>query len=167
MSIKNCATGPRLPDTLLDLGQFVPFYIGSIANKWTASSSKLYLASFGFGITEWRVLGILGSKEFGRDESGASSNKMAFHLGADTGAVCRAVTNLEKKQLIERVPGRFVGRTKPYRMTNAGVEVFDQVRQVALQRQNVLLADLDPAERQTLLNLLRKVHGRLGDISGA
>ena len=33
----------------IDLDQYFPFFLGTIANRWATTSSRLYLAEFGIG----------------------------------------------------------------------------------------------------------------------
>lgn len=164
MSINSHPLAPRLPSSPLELDEFLPFFLNAIANRWTATSSRLYLNLFGFGIAEWRVLGILGSTGFGDFTEGASANQMAQHLGVDAAAISRAVSNLLKLGMIERVSGKFVGRTKPYRMTDLGVDAFEKAREVAMRRQAAMLMPLQDSEKAELLRLLKKIHEGLPNI---
>lgn len=139
----------------LDLAQYLPFYLIAIANRWTASSSRAYLRRFGIGIVEWRVLSSLGARKV------ASSLDVVQLVGTDPASVSKAVKNLEKLGHIVPVDGRFVGRTKPYTLTNTGQALFEEMRTLALQREQVLLDPLTSEERSQLLSLMAKLHGQL------
>lgn len=143
------------PSTVFDLDRYVPFYLNTIANRWTASASQLFLEKFGIGIVEWRVLVAL-------DTLGQASALDAVRLaGIDAGAASRAMRSLSEAGLIATVPGRFVGRTKPYALTQQGEAIYHDVLEVAIERETVLLKDLSKAERATFLTLLRRVHAGL------
>jgi DNA-binding MarR family transcriptional regulator len=146
------------PPVTFDLDGYVPFFITAIANRWTATSSRRYLREFGIGVVEWRVLASLAA----RDQ--ASSADVVTLVGMDAAAVSRAMRALERRGLVEPVKGRFVGRTKPYRMTAAGERLCLAVRDLALSREAVLLGGLDASDRSELLRLLRLLHSRLGDL---
>ncbi len=75
----------------------------------------------------------------------------------DAGAVSRAVNHLETKGYIQKVAGRFQGRTKPYELTDEGTQIYAAIRKIALERENALLADLGERDRKDLLRIMRKV----------
>ena len=143
----------------IDLDRYVPFYITAIANRWTSSSSRDYLSTFGVGIAEWRVLASLDAR------GSATSLDIVNLVGMDGGAVSRAIRALEKKGFVVPVKGRFVGRTKPYAMTTTGEALSAAVRARALEREALLLQDLSEADKSKFLRLLRLVHGRLADLA--
>ena len=142
----------------IDLEGYFPFFLGTIANRWTTSSSRIYLEQFGIGIGEWRVLASIHS--FGR----ASSQEVVNFISMDASAVSRSVTKLAKDGFVKPVKGKFSGRTKPYELTDKGRALYAQVRQVALGRENLLLGALTAEERRTLVKLMRKVMDRMGDL---
>jgi DNA-binding MarR family transcriptional regulator len=151
------AAGDAVPgrEGSIHLDQYVPFYVTAIANRWTSASSRDYLREFGIGIAEWRVLASL-------DARGSATSLDIVHLvGMDGGAVSRAIRALEDKCFVAPVQGRFPGRSKPYRMTPEGETLSIAVRARALEREGVLLQDLDDADTRELLRLLRLLHGRL------
>lgn len=135
----------------IDLDQYFPFFLGTIANRWATTSSRLYLAEFGVGIAEWRVLASISSL------GNASSQDVVGLISMDAGAVSRAVNNLEEKGYVRKVDGRFAGRTKPYELTDEGVRIHAAIREIALERENVLLADLGAKDRKDLLRIMRKI----------
>ena len=81
----------------IDLEQYFPFYFCTIANRWTAASSRTYFKEFEVGIGEWRVLAamfMLGKVR--------SNDIVNFGL-MDPGAVSRVIKSLERKNLIRLV----------------------------------------------------------------
>lgn len=142
----------------IELDQYVPYFLGTIANRWTAASSRRYLREFGVGIAEWRVLASL------RSLGQATSLDTANLTGMDPAAVTRALTLLQEKGCAEPVAGRFAGRTKPFALTARGMALYAEMRRVALEREAVLLQDLTEADHKELLRLLRLLHGRLAEL---
>lgn len=142
----------------IELDHYVPYFLGAISNRWTAASSRRYLRDFGVGIAEWRVLASL------RTLGQATSLDAANLTGMDPAAVTRALTQLQQKHYAGPVPGRFMGRTKPFALTDEGVALYAEMRRVALEREAVLLQDLSAAERRELLRLLRLLHARLPEL---
>lgn len=134
-----------------DLQAYFPFFLGTIANRWTATSSKIYLEKFAIGIGEWRVLASIQAQ-------GAASSQMVVNLiSMDAGAVSRSMAKLAKEGLVEPISGRFAGRTKPYQLTEQGHDLYEQLLRIALERESVLLGELDESEKQQLLYLMQKI----------
>jgi DNA-binding MarR family transcriptional regulator len=142
----------------IELDQYAPFFLGTIANRWTAASSRRYLREFGIGVAEWRVLASL------RTLGQATSLDAANLTGMDPAAVTRALTQLQEKGCAEPVAGRFAGRAKPFALTEKGMALYADMRRVALEREAVLLQDLTDDDRKELLRLLRLLHGRLAEL---
>ncbi|MET0292109.1 MAG: MarR family transcriptional regulator, partial [Steroidobacteraceae bacterium] len=61
----------------IDLEAYFPFFLGTLSNRWTTTSSRLYLAKFGVGIGEWRVLASIRSLDR------ASSNEIVNLISMD------------------------------------------------------------------------------------
>lgn len=138
-----------------NLQGYFPYFLGTIANRWTATSSKFYLEEFGIGIGEWRVLASIQAL-------GQASSQMVVNLiSMDAGAVSRSMSKLAAEGLVELVRGQFAGRTKPFQLTDKGSEVYAQLLHAALKRENILLAEFTPAERDQLLALMRKMIGQI------
>jgi len=142
----------------ISLNEYVPFFLGSIANRWTAVSSKAYRSKFKLGIGEWRILASLAVTVE------ATALEITTLLKMDSGHVSRAMRVLEKRKLVQPVPGRFAGRNKPYMLTEQGVVAFSEMKTMALAREQKLLAPLDDEQRKLLLDLLGHLYGHLDEI---
>lgn len=142
----------------IDLRSYVPFFLGAIAYKWTAVSSRAYRDAHDIGIGDWRVLASLAVYE------SATSLTVSKLVKMDGGAVSRSIRFLEERSLVSPVEGRFVGRSRPYRMTAQGAAVYESVKASAFQREEALLAPLNSDERQQLLTLLGKLYDNLDEI---
>ncbi len=149
---------PANPVQPLDLEGYVPFFLGAIANRWTALSSKAYRSAFDLGIGEWRILASLAVS------GSATSLAVAKLVKMDAGAVSRAIRVLEDRGLVEPLPGRFGGRSRPYAMTPEGRDIFAALKAMALKREQGLLEPLSAPERQELLRLLARLYDHLEDL---
>jgi DNA-binding MarR family transcriptional regulator len=149
---------PKPASGQFDLDDYVPFYLNAISNKWTSTSSRIYIMRFGLGVVEWRVLAALAAA------GSASSLDIVNMVGLDPASVSKAMRNLEQRGAVIPLQGRFVGRTKPYRMTDDGLSLFKNIRNVALRREALLLHKLDAQEKTQLLELLRKIYASLPDL---
>jgi len=140
-----------MANTPFDLNTYFPFFLGTISNRWTTTSSKLYLEKFGIGIGEWRVLASIQA------QGTASSQMVVSLISMDAGAVSRSMAKLAAEGYVSPTRGRFIGRTKPYELTAKGHELYGRLLATALEREDLLLAGLAVQEREQLLSLMRKV----------
>jgi len=152
------APSDELKISPIRLESYVPFFLGSIANKWTAVSSRAYRDRFDLGIGEWRVLASLAVKD------AASSIEISKLVKMDNGAVSRSMRVLEERGLVLPLKGRFTGRTKPYLLTERGTQTFEAMKAMALEREQKLLDPLDPDQRTKLLQLLSELYRTLDDL---
>lgn len=146
------------PAEPMRLERYVPFFLGAIANKWTAVSSRTYRAQFDLGVGEWRILASLAV------QGSATSLAIVKLVKMDAGAVSRGMRVLEERGLVTPMPGRFAGRTKPYVLTPQGVDMFEKIRATALKREQRLLAPLSPPDQEELLKLLSRLYDNLDEI---
>lgn len=145
-------------DEPLNLDAYFPYFLGTISNRWTATSSQLYLKHFNIGIGEWRVLASI------RALGSASSLEVRNLTSMDAGAISRSVKKLETSGFVKALNGRFAGRTKPFELTAEGVKLYNRVSGLALSREAVLLQDLSSQERLQLMRLMRKIIKRIDDL---
>ena len=137
---------------LLDLDDFVPFYIRAIANRLAQAASRLYHERFGIGLTEWSCLAALAKEEE------ISASRICAISGYDKGLISRGLGALEAKGFIESRPVANHNRKRLIRFTPAGRALYVEVRQLALLREERLLAGLSPDDRSALLASLRIMH---------
>lgn len=142
----------------IDLNQYFPFFLGTIANRWTSTSSQLYFENFNIGIGEWRVLASI------RALGTASSLEVRNLTSMDAAAISRSMKKLEEGGLVEAIEGRFAGRTKPFGMTAKGKRLYDQISVHAREREQILLQDLSTKDREQLLRSMRKILKRIDEL---
>ncbi len=82
----------------------------------------------------------------------------------DKGPVSRTLTLLRERGLVAINSDPKDGRSHSIALTVKGRATHDRVIAVALARETALLDCLDEAERETLIALLRRVHGHLGAV---
>ena len=140
---------------LLDLERYVPALITFIANKLSRGATALYQANFGINVTEWRILSLLAI------EPGIPAARICHVIGFDKGPVSRTLTLLRERGLVAIKSDPRDGRSHSITLTTKGRSVHDRVIGLALARETALLGCLDAGERETLIVLLRRVHGHL------
>jgi DNA-binding MarR family transcriptional regulator len=149
-----------LQGALLDLDRYVPALITFIGNKLSRSASTLYQRSFGINVTDWRILSLLAI------EPGIPAARICQVIGFDKGPVSRALALLQRRGLVTIATDPDDGRSHSISLTARGRTVHDQVITVALERERRLLACLREDEREQLIELLLRVHGNLGAVTG-
>lgn len=144
---------------VLDLERYVPGLVTFVANKLSRTASTLYGREFGVNVTEWRILSQLAI------EPGIPAARICRVIGLDKGPVSRTMATLEASGLVAGRSDRDDGRRRLLRLTGAGRALHDRILHVALAREEQLLSCLDPAERETLIALLNRVHANLGAVT--
>ena len=79
-------------------------------------------------------------------------------FGAAQSTVAGLVSRLEKKGLIEAVPDPADKRVKLARLTDAGIQLHAQGRQLLVESEARLTANLSEQEREIFLSCLKKVY---------
>ena len=148
-------------EQVLDLDRYVPALITFIANKLSRSATVLYQKRFGVNVTEWRILSLLAI------EPEISAARICHVIGFDKGPVSRTLAAMEERGLVAIKADRQDGRTYSISLTSKGFATHDHVIVVALERERRLLSCLSKPERETLIELLRRVHGNLDAVKGA
>lgn len=152
-----------MPDThaLLDLEHFLPYRLSVLSNRISQAIADTYAARFGIGITEWRVIAVLGR------EPGLSANAVAERTAMDKVAVSRTIARLLERDLVQRDTHGDDRRRSVLELSEAGYRIYDEVVPLARARERALLAHFSAEERQLLDGLLTKLSQGLQDVIGA
>ncbi len=153
-------TGGAKAGQTLDLERYVPAFVTFIANKLSRSATVFYQKPFGINVTEWRIMSLLAI------EPGITASRICHVIGFDKGPVSRTLTMMEKRDLIAIKTDPRDGRSHSISLTRKGHATHDEVIVAALERERRLLACLRKDERETLIDLLRRVHASLGAVTG-
>ncbi|TGD95279.1 MarR family winged helix-turn-helix transcriptional regulator [Methylobacterium nonmethylotrophicum] len=142
--------GPRL-----DLERYVPALLTFVANKLSHSASATYQRRFGVNVTEWRIMSLLAI------EPGIPAARICQVIGFDKGPVSRTLASLEKRDLVAVEADPDDARRRLIRLTMRGEALHDEIIVVALERERRLTACLTPEQRDTLIDLLNRLHANL------
>ena len=135
-----------------DLDRNFPFLVNSIANKISSGGSRVFLRLFGIGVIEWRILYVLA------DRPGSTAQAICNAIDLDKAAASRSIQVLEKQGYVRTAADPADARRRTLSLTATGASLHDRAQQVALRRQQHLLAGFSDVERETFLDLLRRVH---------
>jgi DNA-binding MarR family transcriptional regulator len=151
-SLKACENADsQTSHAALDLEHFLPYRLSVLSNRVSQCIAQAYGERFGIGITEWRVLAVLGR------EPGLAANTVAERTAMDKVAVSRAVARLLERGLLQRDTHGDDRRRSVLELSEAGYGIYDEVVPVARGYERQLLASLDDEERAMLDRLLGKL----------
>ena len=148
--MSNKPSGP-----VTDLDRSVLFLTTAFANKLSKGASRRLKSALGIGLTEWRVVCSLGAKP------GLSAGRIADISGVDKSVISRAVGELERQGLTSGSADEGSGRQTALRLTKAGQALHDKgVRRVE-GREERLLNGFNEAERDQLIDFLKRLNANL------
>ena len=127
-------------DGALDLSVYLPHHLTVIANRWARGSSRIYLARFGVGVNEWRIMSMIAV------EPGVSAHRAGQVTAVDKAVVSRTLKVLEGRGLVTVTQDPDDNRKTALRLTPAGFALHDEIVAVALERQRRLLEGFSEAE---------------------
>ncbi|MDI1254146.1 MarR family winged helix-turn-helix transcriptional regulator [Thermomonas sp.] len=135
----------------LDLKHFLPYRLSVLSNRISSAIAREYSQRFGLGVTEWRVMAVLGRK------GGLSANQVAQRTAMDKVAVSRAVASLIAAGRLLREFDDNDRRRSVLRLSDAGYVVYDQVALLALAFEKHVLGGMPDEERDLLFRLLDRL----------
>lgn len=141
--------GPRHAE--LDLEHFLPYRLSVLSNRVSSAIARVYVERFALGVTEWRVMAVLGRYP------DLSANAVAQRTAMDKVAVSRAVARLVAAGRLQRELHDDDRRRSVLRLSEAGYAIYDQIAPLALAFEERLLDGMDAAERELLFRLLDRL----------
>lgn len=148
----NPSSGPGEEHARWELDRFLPYRLSILSNRVSQTIAGAYARRFGLGVTEWRVIAVLGRYP------GLSANGVAARTAMDKVAVSRTVARLLERGLLQRDTHDDDRRRSVLELSRDGYGIYDEVVPVALEYERRLLAPLDADERTELDRLLRKLN---------
>jgi DNA-binding MarR family transcriptional regulator len=137
--------------TTLELEHFLPYRLSVLSNRVSGAIARVYSERFDLGVTEWRVMAVLGRYP------GLSASEVAQRTAMDKVAVSRAVASLLDSGRLERETHGDDRRRSVLRLSPAGQTIYREVAPMAIDFEQRLLAGMDAAERALLFRLLDRL----------
>ena len=150
---------PRHPG--LDLEHFLPYRLSVLSNRISQAIATRYAQRFGIGVTEWRVVAVLGRY------LDLSAGAVAARTAMDKVAVSRAVARLLERGLVERDTHGDARRRSVLALSRNGQRIYDDIAPLALDLERRLLSRLDRDERAALDALLDKLADGVSHLADA
>ncbi|MEQ5766044.1 MarR family winged helix-turn-helix transcriptional regulator [Halomonas sp. H33-56] len=139
----------------LDLLQFLPYRLNSLADRLSQALSQMYAERYQLTIAQWRVLAWLSHL----DELSAKQIAQATRM--DKVRISRAVQALEERGLIRRTPSPSDQRVQHLRLTEAGQALLADLIPDALQWEADVVATLSVGEYRDLMSVMGKLERQL------
>lgn len=134
----------------VDLDLHIPARLFALSARISQHAQRANAKPLGLDMCEWRVVQILG-----RDGE-ATINAVADRIAMDRGGTSRAISRLETRGLVQRLPQRD-RRRSCVALTPEGVALHEKVARFANLREERLLRSLDPDQRAVLAALLAQL----------
>jgi DNA-binding MarR family transcriptional regulator len=135
----------------LELEHFLPYRLSVLSNRVSGAIARVYSERFDLGVTEWRVMAVLGRYP------GLSASEVAQRTAMDKVAVSRAVASLLDSGRLERETHGDDRRRSVLRLSDAGQAIYREVAPMAIDFEQRLLAGMDATERALLFRLLDRL----------
>ena len=151
-SARRPAPAPDAPaPDALELEHFLPYRLSVLSNRISDAIAREYSQRFALGVTEWRVMAVLGRWP------GLSASQVAQRTAMDKVAVSRAVARLLEAGRVARVADTGDRRRALLHLSPAGQAIHDQVVPQAREFERRVLDGIAPAEREALFRLLDRL----------
>lgn len=135
----------------LVLDDFLPYRLSVLSNRISQAIAREYGRRFDLGVTEWRVIAVLGRSR------GLSPTEIAARTAMDKVAVSRAIASLVAAGRVARAAHGNDGRRAVIALSAKGRAVYRQVAPLALAYERRLLDALTAAERTQLDRILERL----------
>jgi len=139
---------------MIDLNAFLPYQFSQLADVVSHSVATVYESRLGISRDDWRVLVAVNQARHMR------ATDIAQHTTLDKMQVSRAIARLEKKGFLSRTADTDDKRQQILAVTPAGQAAYREVSPLMMARNDYLLQDLMPAEREALQRYLEQVLNR-------
>lgn len=143
---------------MIDLNAFLPYQFSQLADVVSHSVATVYESRLGISRDDWRVLVAVNQARHMR------ATDIAQHTTLDKMQVSRAIARLEKKGFVSRMADADDKRQQILVATSAGQAAYEKVSPLMMARNEYLLQDLSPAEREVLQRHLDRVLNRAQEL---
>ncbi|MBF9033343.1 MarR family transcriptional regulator [Rhodobacterales bacterium HKCCE2091] len=146
--------------TILDIENYVPFLLNAVSSGWQRVSAPRYRATFGLGITDWRVIAMLAI------EPEITANRVCEVVKLDKAAVSRSINSMEASEHVIGTPVSAGSRNRTWRLTAKGERVHNQILEIALANELRLVSGIPLADLEICMRSLRQMIRNLDSLSG-
>jgi MarR family transcriptional regulator for hemolysin len=118
------------------------------------------LAEAGGSVAAWQVLLLVRSRQWGRQ------SEMAEAMGVTGATLTHHLNALERQGLVRRWREDSNRRVQRVELTDAGINMFDRLRKVAVAHDRRLRSQLGEGDAELLSELLEKLRSGVAAVAG-
>jgi DNA-binding MarR family transcriptional regulator len=138
-----------------ELEDFLPYRLSVLANLVSQGLAGRYRARYAIGVTEWRILAVLGRFP------GLTASEVSERTAMDKVGISRGVKSLTAKGLLQRRTDAGDRRRQRLFITaGRGQRVLSEIIPTARRYEQLLLQPLSVVELAALSDLLAKLRSR-------
>ena len=136
----------------LPLTRFLTYRFSRVQAKLNAQATRLLHRTAGLGLTQWRILALIG------DAGGtARASEITSFAAIDKGLFSRKLKGLVEDGLVTTAPDKKDQRVQHLRLTAKGQRLYDSTLPVMRARQRALRSHFDDEELRVLYAALDKL----------
>lgn len=140
----------NFPDTQVIL-QFLTYRLSRVHSKLNAQANKILNDQAGIGLSQWRIIALIGTAEKVR------SSELSRAAALDKGLVSRNLKTMIADGIVASEPDPEDHRAHNLRLTPKGMELFHETLPHMRRRQQHLTASLTRQEEAVLRTALDKL----------
>ena len=144
---------------IVDVSNYIPYFLVAINNALSRGASHLYLQMFGIGIVEWRIVSMLAI------EPRISASRICEVVSLDKSGTSRGLKQLLALGYLSFSASKTDPRRKIWWLNTKGYALHDKILAIALERERELIEGVDPEDLGTFLKVIRIMHRNVGRIS--
>jgi DNA-binding MarR family transcriptional regulator len=138
--------------SLLTLERYLPYRLSILSNRVSTLVAESYKGRFGLSITQWRIMAVLG------EYPGASADEISAKTQIEKSLISRAISNLLKRNLIQRQTSKEDKRRTQIDLTETGYDVYSQIVPLSLRYESQILSCLTADEQAQLSQLIDRLY---------
>jgi DNA-binding MarR family transcriptional regulator len=161
MKARNVAHMPasEAPVESFEIHEFLPFRLAVAASAVNRLLARRFGDAYGLGISEWRVLAVIGP------EGVVSPSAVGSMASMDKVKVSRASASLVARGLVKQSPDPRDGRGRLLRLTRKGASTYRGLLELAHESEDTLSGALNKSEWQALKQMLTRLETHAQSLS--
>lgn len=145
----------------LDLSRYTPALVTFLVNKMSTGSTQIYSELFDISVTEWRIVSLLAV------EQPIVAKRVTEVIGLDKATVSRSINRLVKEGYLSLNTDENDRRATFIQLSEKGIDLHNQVIEIALDREQKLLEPLTEEEIEYFISILNKLNNHIVDMNEA
>ncbi|AXJ90319.1 MULTISPECIES: MarR family winged helix-turn-helix transcriptional regulator [Acinetobacter] len=143
----------------LDLERYIPALVTFLVNKMSIGSTQIYSELFDISVTEWRIVSLLAV------EHPIVAKRVTEVIGLDKATVSRSINRLEKEGYLCLSTDENDRRATFVELSEKGVNLHNQVIDIALDREQKMLEPLTKDEIEQFICILNKLNQNIVEMN--